>query len=160
MTRFFEFLSRYNRREQTMLLVGGLAICLYLLWKVLLVPMQDWRDQQLQNNASATQALGRVKILSARLEQYRSAAEGAGQQDANISRLIDASLQDNGLSMSGFQPGTGGEVRVRFDQVPYERLMQWLYDIEYQHDIGVTDLSMAATSEQGLVTVNIRLQKN
>lgn len=160
MNKFFEFLSRYNRREQTMLLVGGLAIFLYLLWKVLLVPLQDWRDQQLQNNASATQALGRVKILSARLEQYRSAARGAGQQDANISRLIDASLRASGLSMSGFQPGTGGEVRVRFDQVPYERLMQWLYDIEYQHDIGVTDLSMAATSEQGLVTVNIRLQKN
>lgn len=160
MTKFFEFLSRYNRREQTMLLVGGLAIFIYLLWKILLVPLQDWRDQQLQNNASATQALGRVKILSARLEQYRTVAQGAGQQDANISRLIDASLRANGLSMSGFQPGTGGEVRVRFDQVPYERLMQWLYDIEYQHDIGVTDLSMAATSEQGLVTVNIRLQKN
>lgn len=160
MTRFFEFLSRYNRREQTMLLVGGLAIFLYLLWKLLLVPLQDWRDQQLQNNASATQALGRVKILSARLEQYRSDAQGAGQQGTNISRLIDASLRDNGLSMSGFQPGTGGEVRVRFDQVPYERFMQWLHDIEYQHDIGVTDLSMAATSEQGLVTVNIRLQKN
>ncbi len=160
MTKFFEFLSRYNRREQTMLLVGGLAIFIYLLWKILLVPLQDWRDQQLQNNASATQALGRVKILSARLEQYRTVAQGAGQQDANISRLIDASLRANGLSMSGFQPGTGGGVRVRFDQVPYERLMQWLYDIEYQHDIGVTDLSMAATSEQGLVTVNIRLQKN
>lgn len=160
MTRFFEFLSRYNRREQTMLLVGGLAIFLYLLWKVLLVPLQDWRDQQVQNNAAATQTLGRVKILSARLEQYRAAAQGAGQQGTNISRLIDASLRDNGLSMSGFQPGTGGEVRVRFDQVPYERFMQWLYDIEYQHDIGVTDLSMAATSEQGLITVNIRLQKN
>jgi general secretion pathway protein M len=55
---------------------------------------------------------------------------------------------------------SGGEVRLRLDRVPYDRFMQWLYDIEIRHGVAVRDLSMAATNEPGQVTVNIRLQKN
>lgn len=161
MNTLFTYLSRYNRREQSILLLGALVVFLYLLWRVLLVPLQDWHQQQVQSNTNTVQTLGRVKVLSARLEEYRrEGSRDSGQSGGNISRLIDSSLSENNLSMSGFQPGTGGEVRVRFDEIPYERFIQWLYDIEYKHDIGVTDLSMAATNQQGHVTVNIRLQKN
>lgn len=161
MNQIFAYLSRYNRREQTILLIGGLLVFLYLLWKVLLVPLQDWRTAQVQQNVNTLQSLGRVKVLGARLERYRSQdGQATSQAGTNISRLIDTSLREAGLSMSGLTPGTAGEFRVRFDQVPYDRFIQWLHDIEYRYDISVTDMTMAATNEQGLVTVNIRLQQN
>ncbi|MDQ2076654.1 type II secretion system protein M [Marinimicrobium sp. ABcell2] len=160
MNKFFAFLSRYNRREQSILLLGALAVFLYLLWMAVLVPLQDWRTEQIQRNASVQQTLGRVKVLSARLEEYRRTDGGGTRSSGNLSRLIDSSLRSAGLTMSGFQPGTGGEARVRFDQVPYERFMQWLHDMEYRHDISVIDMTMAATNEQGMVTVNIRMQQN
>jgi general secretion pathway protein M len=160
MNKFFEFLSRYNRREQSILLLGALAVFLYLLWMAVLVPLQDWRAAQIQSNANVQQTLGRVKVLSARLEEYRRTGDGSTRSSGNLSRVIDSSLSAAGLTMSGFQPGTGGEVRVRFDQAPYDRFMQWLHDMEYRHDISVIDMTMAATNEQGMVTVNIRLQQN
>ena len=52
MNQFFEFLSRYNRREQTILLVGALVVFVYLLWRAVLVPLQDWRSEQIQRNAN------------------------------------------------------------------------------------------------------------
>src|SRR5690625_2392987 len=111
MNQFFEFLSRYNRREQTILLVGALVVFVYLLWRAVLVPLQDWRSEQIQRNANVQQALGRVEVLSARLQEYRRSGTGNGQSSGNLSRVIDTSLSAAGLAMSGFQPGTGGEAR-------------------------------------------------
>lgn len=160
MNKIFDFLSRYNRREQTILLLGGLAVFIYLLWRVLLVPIQEWHERQVRANESASITLARVEILSAQLKRARERDSESGADTGNLSALVDSSLRANQLNMSGFQPGTGGQVRVRLDEVPYDRFMQWMYDMEYQHNVSVVDFSMAGTSAEGRVTVNIRLQKD
>lgn len=161
MNQLFEWLARYNRREQSLLLSGALVVFLYILWKGLLVPLQDWRQEQVQANQRASQTLERVKLLSARLQQTKARSDDQpGARDTNISSLVDSSLRDNGLDMTGFQPGTGGQVRVRLDEVPFDQFMQWLYDVEYQHGLSIVDFSMSGTQVAGRVTVNIRLQQN
>ena len=159
MNKFFTFLSRYNRREQTALLLCALAIALYLVWAVLLNPLAKTRAAQLQTNTAASQSLGRVQILAARLEQARTQGTSGSMSGESISQLVYSSLQTNGISISQFQPGTAGEARVRLDKANYESLMQWLYDIEFKHHIVVRELSLAGTNDPGLVTVNLRLQK-
>jgi len=159
MNKLFEALARYNRREQTILLVGALAIVLYVLWIAVLSPLQEKREQQVVSNASTSAALARVKVLAGKIQQgERDSAAQSNNNAGNISQLIDTTLQDNGLRMSGFQPGTRGEVRVRLDDVSYSAFMQWLYDIEYQHNVSIQDLSMAASSKPGKVTANVRLR--
>src|SRR5690606_3928608 len=159
MNKFFTFLSRYNRREQTALLLCGLAIALYLVWAVLLNPLAKTRAAQLQTNTATNQSLGRVKILAGRLDQARTQGASGGQTGESISQLVYSSLQTNVISITQFQPGTAGEARVRLDKANYESLMQWLYDIEFKHHIVVRELSLAGTNDPGLVTVNVRLQK-
>ncbi len=157
MNQLFTLLNKYNRREQLMILVCALAVALYLLWLVVLSPIQNKRDQLLAANTASTQALGKVQIMAAQIQQMRS--EGANTNAGNISGVIDSSLRANGLSMSGFQPGANGEVRVRLERAAYEPLMQWLYEMEFKQGISVSDLSIAATNDVGQVTVNLRLQK-
>src|SRR5690625_4797163 len=139
MNQFFEFLSRYNRREQTILLVGALVVFVYLLWRAVLVPLQHRRSERIERNANVQRALGRVEVLSARLQEYRRSGTGNGQSGANLSRVIDTRLSAAGLAMSGFQPGTGGEARVRFDQVLYERIITWLHALDSRSGIDADD---------------------
>ncbi|MDO3388729.1 type II secretion system protein M [Gilvimarinus sp. SDUM040013] len=161
MNKVFDALGKYNRREQTILLVGALSIVLYILWMGVLAPLKDKREQQIATNASTSASLERVKLMAAQIKQAQSNTQKAsGNSGANFSQLIDSTLQANGLRMSGFQPGTRGEVRVRLDNVNYASVMQWLYDLEYRHDVAVKDLSMAGTNTAGQVTANIRLSKN
>lgn len=160
MNALLEWFARYNRREQTILLVGAISLALYLLWQLLLVPLAEWRAQQERANRQAEERLGRVELMVARLEQARERAQSDEGGGGNLSALVDSSLQANDLSMSGFQPGTGGQVRVRLDEVPYDRFMRWLYEMEFHHNVQVVDFSMAGTGEEGRVTVNIRLQHN
>lgn len=157
MNQFMNFLNKYNRREQMLILGCGVAVALYLLWLLVLTPIQNKRDQLLEANIATTQTLGRVQIVAAQIQQARSAGMNASTD--NINGLIDSTLRANGLSMSGFQPGANGEVRVRLDRAAYGPLMQWLYEIEFKQGISVSDLSIASTNDPGQVTVNLRLQK-
>lgn len=150
-------LNNYNRREQMLILGCGVAVALYLLWLVVLTPIQNKRDQLLAANIASTQSLGRVQIAAAQIQQARNA--GANISNDNINGLIDSSLRANGLSMSLLQPGANGEVRVRLDRAGYGPLMKWLYELEFKQGIRVSDLSIAATNDPGQVTVNLRLQK-
>ncbi len=157
MNQVLNFLNKYNRRDQMLILGCGIAVVLYLLWLMVLTPIQNKRDQLLAANVASTQTLGRVQIVAAQIQQSRTA--GATVSNDNVSSLVDSTLRANGLSMSGFQPGANGEARVRLDRAAYGPLMQWLYEIEFKQGITVSDLSIAATNDPGQVTVNLRLQK-
>lgn len=157
MNQILNLLNKYNRREQTMILACAVVLALYLVWLLLLTPIQKKRDQLYQANTSSTQTLGRVQILAAQIQQLR--AQGNANANENINGLIDSTLRNNGLQMSNLQPGANGEVRVRLDKAAYQPLMQWLYEMEYKQGINVTDLSLASTNDPGQVTVNLRLQK-
>jgi len=157
MNQLLNLLNKYNRRDQMLILACSLIVVLYLLWLMVLTPIQNKRDQLLAANVASTQTLGRVQIVAAQIQQLRTA--GASASTENLSGLIDSTLTANGLSMSGFQPGANGEARVRLDRAGYEPLMQWLYEIEFKQGIAVIDLSIATTNDPGQVTVNLRLQK-
>lgn len=155
MNQLLNFLNKYNRREQMLILGCSLAVVLYLLWLMVFVPIQNKRDQLLAANIASTQTLGRVQIAAAQVQQFRNAGTSASTD--NISGLIDTTLRANGLSMSGLQLGANGEARVRLDRAAYGPLMQWLYEMEFKQGVKVNDLSIATTNEPGQVTVLMSL---
>ncbi len=158
MNEIYTFLNRYSRRDQLAMLSLGLVLVLYIAWLLVVKPLEKKRDQTYSANQAATQTLGKVQLQVAQIKQAR--AQGANPSDAgNINALIDSSLRANGLSMSGFQPGAGGEVRLRLERAPYDALMAWLYEMEFKRGVAVKDISVAATNDAGIVTVNLRLQK-
>lgn len=158
MEKLLSSLSQFNRREQAALLGGALLVALLVLWLVLLSPLNHKRDLLLQTTTGNQQALGRVQLLASQLQNLgRQSNQAAASGD--ISGLIDASLRDNGMTMSSFIPGTGGEVRVRIDKVASEPAMQWLYDLETKYHIAIRELSITATNDPGQVSINLRLVK-
>lgn len=160
MNNFVAKFSQLNRRDQAALLICSLVVGVYLLWALLLNPLAEKRAAQLQSNTAATQSLGRVKLLAAQYQQTRDQTANSASPAGNISQLIYSTLQDNGITLSQFQPGTAGEARIRIDRTPYEPLMQWLYDLEFKHQITIRELSIAGSNDAGLVTVNIRVQQH
>lgn len=159
MDKLLASLSQFNRREQTTLLIGALLVALYILWMVLLSPLNAKREQLIKTTTSTQQSLGRVQVLARQLEQLAQQSNQASVANDNLSGLIDTSLRDNGMTMSSFIPGTNGEVRVRIDKVATEPLMQWLYDLESKYHIAIRELSITASNDPGQVSINLRLVK-
>jgi general secretion pathway protein M len=159
MDKLLASLSQFNRREQATLLIGALLVAFYILWIAVLSPLNNKREQLIKTTTSMQQSLGRVRLLARQFEQLAQQSNQASVAGDNLSGLIDASLRDNGMSMSSFIPGTNGEVRVRIDKVATEPLMQWLYDLESKYHIAIRELSITASNDPGQVSINLRLVK-
>lgn len=159
MDKLLSTLSQFNRREQTALLIGALLVVLYLLWIAVLSPLNNKRDQLIKATTSAQQSLGSVQVLARQVELLAQQSSQASVAGDNLSGLIDASLRDNGMTMSSFIPNSNGEVRVRIDKVASEPLMQWLYDLESKYQIAIRELSITASNDPGQVSINLRLVK-
>lgn len=158
MEKLLSSLSQFNRREQMMILTGGVLIAAYILWLALLSPLQNKRDTLLKITTNTEQSLGRVQILA---RQFETLAQQSNQANVgnDISGLIDASLRENGVTMTSFTPGAGGEVRIRVERITSELLLQWLYDLETKYHIAIRELSITASNDPGIVSVNLRLVK-
>ena len=158
MEKLLHSFSQFNRREQMVLLLCGLFVGFYLLWILLLSPLQQKRDNLLVTNTNIEQSLGRVQLLVRQIEGLQQTAQASGG-GGDISGLIDTSLRENSLTMSGFQPAAAGEVRVRIDKANSESLMQWLYELESKYHISIRELSITSSNDPGQVAVNVRLLK-
>ena len=158
MEKLLSSLSQFNRREQMMLLAGGILVAAYILWLAVLSPLQHKRDSLLKITTNTEQSLGKVQVLA---RQFEILAQQSNQSasGSDISGLIDASLRDNGVTMTSFTPGAGGEVRVRVDKITSELVMQWLYDLENKYHIAIREFSITASNDPGQVSINLRLVK-
>lgn len=159
MNKLLNSLAQFNRREQTILLVGLLAVALYLLWMLVLAPLQHKRESLLLANTATEQSLGRVKLLAAQIQMLAQQGNQAAASNENIIGVIDASLRENGLQIGNLSPGSGGEVRVSVNKTNSEAALQWLYDIEVKRHLAVRDLTITTSTEPGLVAVSVRLVK-
>ena len=159
MDALFKFLAPYNRREQTLLVSGVIVIVLYIIWMFVLAPLANQREKLLAANVATEQSLGRVQLLAQQVKNLSQQNTAVSSSGGDLSGIVNSSLQENGLSMSGLQPGAGGEARVRIDKAAAEPVLQWLYDLENKHHIVIKELSMTAANEAGQVAVNVRLFK-
>lgn len=157
MNDFLLKFNRYQRGEQMALLALGVVLIVFFVWVLVIAPLHNKRTQLAAMQTAATATLGKVQLMVAQIQQQGATANSG---DENINGVIDSSLRAAGLSMSSFQPGANGEVRLRLDRANYANLMQWIYDVEITHSITVKDLSIAATNDIGFVNANFRLQKN
>lgn len=158
MKKLLDSISHFNRREQTMLFVGVSLVLLYVLWLVLLAPLQHKRDRLISSNIATEQTFGRVQLLVSQMQNLSQQSNQSGAEGDNINGVINASLNENGLSMSNFTP-SGGEVRVRIDKANAESLLQWLFDLETKHHIAIRELNIAVSNDPGQVAVTLRLAK-
>ncbi|TQV82507.1 type II secretion system protein M [Exilibacterium tricleocarpae] len=151
------FLQR-DRREQLILAIGAVCLLIFLLWSVVLQPLQKAREEQARTNVIAAEKLARVQELAAELQQ-RSRTAAVPRSRGSIADLVDQTLRKHGLQMQGFQPSSSGEVKLRLDGAPFNNFMHWIHELESQHSVQVRELSVVTGNVAGEVVANVRLFK-
>lgn len=149
--------QRLARREQWALAGAGLALLLYAGGFGVLAPLKSAVASQQRQVASLSADLLEVRQLAGAL----NAARGQRRNQtgaAQLPQLLDQSLRSNGLRMGGYQPAADGEVSLRLDSVDFDALLQWLYELEFQHGVEVRELSLSARGEPGQVAVQLRVR--
>lgn len=147
-----------ERPPSERMILAALAVMMVctLLYLLVFDPLISWREREQSRLKGNERKLVQVEGLVKRFEQQPAEGE---QSAEGLASLIDASLRKNSLTMRGIQPGKNNDARLRLSNVPYESLTQWLYDLEYNHQISIEELNISQAKSQGLLMVNIRVKK-
>lgn len=151
----------YNlkRQEQIILLLGGFVVLAYLLYVLMLRPMSLAVETLEEQNEIVSRSLSAVKMLAQEYQSLKNSGPAIAGKKQNLTRLIDATVKNNALKMTRFQPSSSGDVQVRFENAVFDHILSWLHELEIGNGIIIRDLSVTNGAATGLVNVSVRLRQ-
>lgn len=156
MEAFKEWWAQASSRDQISLVVCAGFVALYILYFTALKPAQEMYRSEQQKNVTMLAALERVRDLAAQVVALEGSGEDSGQRDS-IEKVVQQTVSTYSLQVSSMGASGREGVRLRFDNASFEKVLQWLYDIELTHGLQIKDLNVSAASNQGAVNVNLLL---
>lgn len=145
-------------REQLVVAAGTVAVTLGLLFFLVVAPVLEWQQREQQQLQRAIANANEVSQLAARVLAAQQ-PDNTKKPETSLSVLIDNSLRERQLVMRGYQPGNNNDARLRLENADYASLIQWLYDLEYQHGITILELSLTPAQTPGRLTVSVRVSR-
>lgn len=149
-----EWFAGLTQREQVAVLALSVALVFWLLYQLALAPVAEQRRQLRDGNAAAATLLGRVDQKVAELMNLRNSG---GSVTVNLTASINQSTQAVGLAVTRMQPNSRGEVQVRFEEVDYDRLVQWIHRAELTDGLVIVDASIGQAGRSGGVNATVRV---
>ena len=151
-----EWFSQLNQREQLSLLLLGLALLLYLLYILVLSPLESQREQLIAQNSAVTQSQGRVDAMVSQLLQLREGGAKAGAK-RNLTSVINQSTSRLQLPVMRLQPNSRGEIQVRIENASFNDVLKWLNEMEYTESLLVREVSVTPAASAGRVNITVRI---
>jgi general secretion pathway protein M len=88
----------------------------------------------------------------------QSAASGGSSPSRSLLPVITRVANSRGLRLNRLQPESDGGVSVVLQAQPFNAMLQWLSDLENQHNVTVARVALDAEGKPGLVIAQLRLQ--
>ena len=151
-----EWFSQLNQREQLSLLLLGLALLLYLLYILVLSPLESQREQLIAQNSAVTQSQGRVDAMVSQLLQLRQGGAKAGAK-RNLTSVINQSTSRLQLPVMRLQPNSRGEIQVRIENASFNDVLKWLNEMEYTESLLVREVSVTPAASAGRINITVRI---
>lgn len=141
-------------RDQMMLSVGAVVVAIYVLFFMVLFPMQSDLVKTQKRNLASLQEQQTVRDLAGQVLAMQQGGQQPGSQ--NLTSLLNDSTRQFGLRMENVQP-TGNSARVRLGASEFNAVLAWLHEMEIKQGLQITDLTITADKNPGAVQVNLQL---
>lgn len=153
-----EWWGQAPTRDQLAIVALGGCLALYILYAAVLKSAWDMRDKQIDSTNSQLAALERVRNLAAQWANRGGGSSSTG--GGSLVEIVDNSLRQNKLRLNNMQPSGSNAVRLRLESVEFNALLAWLNQMETQQQLNIKEISIAGSKDAGMVSANLRLQRN
>jgi type II secretory pathway component PulM len=151
-------LANLNERERRMVLIGGIAAVVLVLFGIV-VPLES----------SVSKAQERIEKKQADLQWMRTVGPELASAGPAIARpatqesmlvIVDRAARESGLgnSLVNSEPSGPGGLRVRLEKAPFGLIIGWLARLADQHGIRVESATMDSSGEPGVVNAGLVLR--
>ncbi|MBM4206225.1 MAG: type II secretion system protein M [Gammaproteobacteria bacterium] len=148
------YLARGDSDRFIIAVVASLFV-LTILWLVAWKPIADWHDDAVSRLSSAGGALDYLKANEA---LARRVAERGGDQAGSLIPLITRAANTQQLTLNRLQPEANGVLNVILENQSFDRVFQWIAQLEQNNGIRVRRLNIRNTDISGTVNAQIRFQ--
>lgn len=136
-------------REQKLLLVAGPLLLLGLFYWGLWQPLH----QAKQRSASALQQFEQQLLAFQQARPLlQQAAAGPERTGGSLAQIVSNSARSFNIRVSRMQP-QNEQLQLVLEDLPFEQLLPWLHQLQYQNSVRLVNLDVAATDRPGVVRV-------
>lgn len=147
-------------RDQRILFAGGLFLLLVLVWIGLWEPLRTARDAARVRVTASSSDLATMRAIAPRLRELGGSATTPADT-RSLLVLVDATARESvvGDALLRVEPVAGDQVRVYFEGVGFDALVEWLEQLQARHGIGIAELGINRAAGVGRVDARLLLQR-
>ncbi len=158
---FRDFLAKYSRREQVIIIVTGLLVLIWLVYQLLLEPLIQTREQNAIDYTANRELLAWMQKSAAEVKALGGSSHRAAQGSGSSAVVVvESALQQGGLTApKRIEPNGNNKAVLQYDAVDFNKLMQALDKLEHSYAIQVSQATISRTDAPGMASALINLER-
>lgn len=149
--------ANLNERERLMVAGGGVFCVIYLLYALIYSPIKSGLSEgalQLSSKQALCEWMRQAK------REYHTQNHAQSLSASKLLTVLTTQLNKTTFKHFPYQlQQTGsGDIQLSFESVPYNALLNWIWDMHHQYVIVIKQLNISKTDATGLVKVSILLK--
>lgn len=156
-----QYWSNLQPRERLVLITGGVALLLLMLYALVIDPYQTRAARLEQLVADQRSDLEWMREAGAQVRALRTGApQQAGAGGQSLLSLADSTARSQGLggAVKRVQPEGQRSVRVWLEQANFDDVLRWLQTLSTRYGVGITALVADPSDEPGRADVRLVLE--
>ena len=158
MQQWFQSISS---RERLYVVVGGIAVLIFLFWQIVWHPLIS-KNQQLQKNAGKNQELlGWMQQSSQKARSMQSGAGGSSLTSGSSISIAEMLLKKYALSNNKpkMDPIGKDSIKISLKDVGFDNVMKLLGDFESVYGFVCTKSTITPSKSSGSVNARFTLER-
>lgn len=155
------WLAGLEPRDRRLLLVAALLLGLLLIYALLADPLLSAYRERAARVEQQRAELAWMQEAAARIRQLRAdGGSGAGLGGRSLLAVVDGSAREAGLgnALRRVRPDGSLAVRVWFEGVPFDALVEWLGRLDREFQVQVRLITLERQPEPGRVHAQLTLE--
>lgn len=164
-TRAAPLLERYRElqpRERLIVAVGGVVVLLTLIYLLLWEPFAKAHERQAAALADERALAERLETIATTVQKAQASGVGAIQgREQSLLTLVDQQGRspELGKAPARLQPEGENEVKVWFEDVPFDALVRWMATLESRFGVQITGAEFERRAGDGLVNARLTVTR-
>lgn len=155
-----QWFDNLPKREQYLLVIGGMILLVYLLYMLVYKNLADQRDRYRQLNSTAESTLawmnGAVQEIAVLRRSGNIAPDSSNKSLAQLSELAAGRA---GIRVNRFAPSGDSEAQVWFERIEFEKLLACLSALELDYGVRIDNIAITAVNSPGLVNARMKISR-
>jgi general secretion pathway protein M len=136
-------------REQRMLSLAAIVIAIALFYWLLWQPLHQ---AQAERQQAVTAAQRQLHQLQQAIPSLQASGTTNVRSGGSLAQIISNSARGQNIGVSRMQP-QNEQLALVLDELSFQRLLSWLYELQYQHGVQLLSLDLAQAEQPGMVKV-------